>query len=311
MTVLELREVSKSYRLRGFLRQGPELQVLAGVSLSLKRHEILGLVGESGCGKSTLARLALALEKPDRGEFLFLGRPYWRLPRRERRGLRPRLQAVFQDPAASLNPRMRIGDLISEPLRLQGASREEARNRTLEMMKMVGLPEEALSRFPHQLSGGQRQRVALARALITHPEVVVLDEPTSALDVSVQAQILNLLLDLQRRFGVSYIFISHDLPVVLYLAHRVAVMYLGEIVEMAPAADLEKPGLHPYTELLLSSIPGERRKRPVIGEPPSLLQRPRGCVFHPRCPEARPICQREKPPLRRVSPEHFLACHRR
>ena len=312
MKVLELKGVSKSYRLRRFWGRGAELEVLQRVDLTLYKNEVLGLVGESGCGKSTLARLALALEKPDRGEIRFLGESFWELSGRRRKALRPKLQAVFQDPAASLNPRKKVGDLVTEPLRLQGISRREALEQAACMCRLVGLPEEVLTRFPHQLSGGQRQRVALARALIPEPEVVVLDEPTSALDVSVQAQILNLLVDLQRRFGISYLFISHDLPVVLYLSHRVAVMYLGEIVELGSREVFFGGPLHPYTEALLAAIPGEGRfARPLKGEPPSLLRKPRGCVFHPRCPEAEPLCRQRKPSLREISPGHFVACHRR
>ncbi|RUM87007.1 MAG: oligopeptide ABC transporter ATP-binding protein OppF [Thermodesulfatator sp.] len=313
MSMLVLREVEKSYGLRSFWGQGARLSVLRELSLELRKNEILGLVGESGCGKSTLARLALALEKPDRGEFYFLGRPYWRLSRQERRRLRPALQAVFQDPAASLNPRKRVEDLVTEPLKLLGVPRQEAREQAVEMLSLVGLEKELLPRFPHQLSGGQRQRVALARALITRPRVVVLDEPTSALDVSVQAQILELLLELQRRFSMSYLFISHDLPVVLYLSQRVAVMYLGEIVEEAPREVFLAGGrLHPYTEALLAAVPGkERPRRPLWGEPPSLLRRPSGCVFHPRCPEARDPCKEERPKLREIAPGHRVACHRR
>ncbi len=312
MKVLELKGVSKSYRLRRFWGRGAELTVLREIDLTLHRNEVLGLVGESGCGKSTLARLALALERPDRGEMRFLGEPFWELPGRRRKSLRPGLQAVFQDPAASLNPRHKIEALITEPLRLQGVPRTEARERAAEMCRLVGLPEEVLSCFPHQLSGGQRQRVALARALIPEPAVVVLDEPTSALDVSVQAQILNLLVDLQKRFGMSYLFISHDLPVVLYLSHRVAVMYLGEIVELGPREVFFSGPLHPYTEALLAAIPGEGRSvKPLRGDPPSLLRRPPGCVFHPRCPEAGALCHREKPPLREISPGHLVACHKR
>ena len=313
MRVLALREVEKSYTLRRFWGRAPRLSVLRGVSLELGENEILGLVGESGCGKSTLARLALALERPDRGEFYFLGRPYWKLSRAEKRCLRPALQAVFQDPAASLNPRKRVEALVTEPLRIAGMDRREARERAAEMLNLVELEPDLLFRFPHQLSGGQRQRVALARALITRPRVVVLDEPPSALDVSVQAQILELLKELQRRFSMSYLFISHNLPVVLYLSRRVAVMYLGEIVEEAPReVFLAGEKLHPYTEALLAAVPGEGRPgRPLSGEPPSLLRRPSGCVFHPRCPEARDLCRRKRPELREISPGHRVACHRR
>ncbi|QJA06990.1 ABC transporter ATP-binding protein [Thermosulfurimonas marina] len=313
MSVLALREVEKAYGLRRFWGRGPQLLVLRGINLELSENEVLGLVGESGCGKSTLARLALALERPDRGEFYFLGQPYWELPRAERKRLRPALQAVFQDPAASLNPRKKVEDLVTEPLRLLGVSKAEARERAAEMLRLVGLEEDLLPRFPHQLSGGQRQRVALARALVTRPRAVVLDEPTSALDVSVQAQILELLKELQQRFPMSYLFISHNLPVVLYLSHRVAVMYLGEIVEEAPReVFLKGSGLHPYTEALLAAVPGEGRPgRPLPGEPPSLLKRPSGCVFHPRCPEVQELCVRERPRLRERTPGHRVACHRR
>jgi len=313
MKVLELKGVEKSYRLRRFFGRGESLRVLRGVSLGLFENEVLGLVGESGCGKSTLARIALALEAPDAGEVLFLGQNFWTLARGERKRLRPKFQAVFQDPAASLNPRKKIEDLVSEPLRLQGTNRKAAREEAERLIKMVGLSADVLPRFPHQLSGGQRQRVALARALISRPKVIVLDEPTSALDVSVQAQILTLLKDLKDQFGLSYLFISHDLPVVLFMSDRVGVMYLGELVEIGPRDVFLNGKLHPYTELLLSSVPGRRKRKgpQTIGEPPSLLRLPPGCVFHPRCPEAVEICRKTAPELREIAPRHMVACHRR
>ena len=310
--VLELREVHRSYRLRRLWGRGPRVEVLRGIDLTLYENETLGLVGESGCGKSTLARVALALEPPDRGEVYFLDAPFWRVSSSRRKALRPKLQAVFQDPAASLNPRLRVVDLVTEPLRLQGVGHREAREKALRLLELTGLSSELLSRFPHQLSGGQRQRVALARALASNPRVIVLDEPTSALDVSVQAQILELLEELRRSFGMSYLFISHDLPVVLYLSHRVAVMYLGEIVELGPREVFFGDLLHPYTQILLAAVPGgDRPRRKPLGEPPSLLHRPRGCVFHPRCPEAGDLCRRKAPTLKEVEPGHLIACHRR
>ena len=313
MKVLELKRVEKTYRLRRFFGREKKLRVLRGISLELFENEVLGLVGESGCGKSTLARVSLALEPPDAGEVLFLGQNFWRLSRAERKSLRPRLQAVFQDPAASLNPRKKIEDLVTEPLRLQGVSRKEAREEAEKLIQTVGLSVDVLGRFPHQLSGGQRQRVALARALISRPKVIVLDEPTSALDVSVQAQILDLLENLKTQRGLSYLFISHDLPVVLYMSDRVGVMYLGELVELGPREVFLNGRLHPYTELLLSSIPGRRNRRIpyMVAEAPSLLHLPSGCVFHPRCPEAVEICRKRPPELREITPGHRVACHRR
>ncbi len=312
MKVLELKGVEKTYRLRRFWGQGPVLKVLKEIDLDLRANETLGLVGESGCGKSTLARVALGLEPPDRGELYFLGRPFWGIPSKERRRLRPKLQAVFQDPAASLNPRKKVHTLLEEPLKLQKCPETQRQARIKELVQLVGLSEEILGRFPHQLSGGQRQRVALARALAAEPRVLVLDEPTSALDVSVQAQILTLLKDLRAQLGLSYLFISHDLPVVLYLSHRVGVMYLGELVEIGPRERFLEGGAHPYTQLLFSSVPGSgSRKKVPLGEPPSLLQRPSGCVFHPRCPEAEEICRQKSPPFKTLGPEHKVACHRR
>ncbi len=313
MKVLELENVTKSYRLRRFWGPQPQMEVLTGIHLSLEENEILGLVGESGCGKSTLGRVALALEPPDTGRVLFLGRDFWKIPAAEKKKLRPKLQAVFQDPVASLNPRKKIGDLVSEPLRLQGWPKNKALQETEKILSLVGLSGEITERFPHQLSGGQRQRVALARALISRPRVLVLDEPTSALDVSVQAQILTLLKELRDRLGISYLFISHDLPVVVFMSDRIGVMYLGTIVELASRETFLRGPSHPYTRLLWESVPGSSRRDRLrdMGEPPSLLQRPSGCVFHPRCPEAREECRRTAPPLREISPGHLLACHRR
>ena len=292
---------------------GPRAVVHAvnGVDLHLARGESLGIVGESGCGKSTLARLVTRLHEPTSGRLHFEGQDITHASSAEMRPLRPRLQMVFQDPYASLNPRMRVGDILAEPLMAHGraTSRAEADRRVLDLMGTVGLKPEWAARFPHEFSGGQRQRVSIARALALDPALVVADEPVSALDVNVQAQVLNLMLDLRQRLGLSYLFIAHDLAVVRAFCDRVAVMYLGRIMEEGPAIALFARPLHPYTVALTSAVPEPGRERVILGgEPPSTLTLPTGCVFRGRCPVAQPICE-EAPPLAEVEAGRRVACH--
>lgn len=317
--LLALEDVSKIYTLRrGFFDWRPRrFYALYRVSLALYPEEVIGILGESGCGKSTLARIALALEAPNEGRVRILGQEVTQLNERAKRSLKRYIQIVFQDPFASLSPRKKVYDLLSEPLAIHRlCPKREYRERVAQMLQLVGLSPEDMYRYPHQFSGGQRQRIAIARALILSPKALILDEPTSALDVSVQAQILNLLLDFQRRWSLSYLFISHDLPLVLFLSQRVAVMYLGRIVELAPREGFFEVAHHPYTEILLDSVPKldpslRSRRRRIQGEPPSPLSQPAGCPFHPRCPEKGPLCEKEVPSLREIRPGHFIACHRR
>ncbi len=277
--------------------------------------ETIGIVGESGCGKSTLARSILHLVRPSSGRVLFEGTDLVGLPPRRLRALRRHLQIVFQDPMASLDPRFSIGRILEEPLVIHGFGPKAARReRVAAMLEKVGLDAAAISRYPHEFSGGQRQRIGIARAIMLEPKLVVLDEPVSALDVSIQAQILNLLADLRDSLGLSYLFISHDLAVVRAICDRVAVMYLGRIVEEAPTERLFEEPAHPYTEALLSAVPqpepGARRRRIVVtGEPPNPEHPPPGCPFHPRCPRAMPVCHRELPRMRPLGDGRQVACH--
>ena len=300
--ILRVENVSKSFALKG----GGVLQAVRGVSFRQAKGETLGVVGESGCGKSTLAKLLLHLMPPTEGEVFVEGDALGRLRPSALRRKRRHMQMVFQDPQTSLDPRMRVGRLLEEPLVIHGVgSGAERARRVAELCDLVGLPGDAVQRFPHEFSGGQRQRISIARALALEPALIVADEPVSALDVSIQAQILNLLLDVRRRFSLSYVFISHDLAVVRYVSDRVAVMYLGEIVEMAEAdAFFAGPG-HPYAQMLLSAVldPGEgggdgsRQERTAVkGEPPSPEAPPSGCSFHPRCPFAMEKCREASPP---------------
>jgi oligopeptide/dipeptide ABC transporter ATP-binding protein len=303
---------------RGWTRRPTWVRAVDGVSFEIGRAETLGLVGESGCGKSTLGRTLLRLVEPSAGRISFEGRDITEMRRRELRPLRRRMQILFQDPHASLNPRMTVRDALSEPLRVHklGLSRAEEATRLDELLHRVGLRSDALDLYPHEFSGGQRQRLGIARALALDPGFVVCDEPLSALDVSIQAQILNLLLGLQEQLSLSYLFISHDLRVVEYVSDRVAVMYLGRIVEIGPTEEVCRRPRHPYTHALLSAIPvldsNERRARIVLqGDVPSPIDPPSGCRFHPRCPRAVPDpCSRQAPELSEGNPggRHQVAC---
>jgi len=317
--LLEVRDLVKHFPVSSGLRK-PTLSVKAvdGVSFTLRRGETLGLVGESGCGKTTTGRCVLLLERPTSGQILFEGSDLTTLPEKKLRAMRRRMQVIFQDPYSSLNPRMTVGQILAEPIKVHGliADRKARTARVQELLGQVGLLPQHAGRYPHQLSGGQRQRVGIARALAMEPALIICDEPVSALDVSIQAQIVNLLEDLQKTLGLTYLFIAHDLSVVRHISDRVVVMYLGKIVEVADRRSLYEEPLHPYTRALLSAVPipdpklEARRERTVLrGEVPSALNPPSGCVFHPRCPIAVERCSAEIPPLREIRPGHWAACH--
>ena len=321
--LLEAVELVKHFPVRSSSwRRGIHEQVHAvdGVSLEVSRGETLGIVGESGCGKSTLGRLLVRLHEPTSGTVRFDGKDITRLSRSALRPFRREMQMIFQDPYASLNPRKRVIQIVGDPFRIHHSGGEkEIRRKVQELLEVVGLSAVHVNRFPHEFSGGQRQRIGVARALALAPQLIVADEPVSALDVSIQAQVVNLLDDLQDEFGLTYVFIAHDLGVVRHVSDRVAVMYLGVIVEIAPADDLYARPVHPYTEALLSAIPvldtGEsepapRRQRIVLeGEVPSSIDPPTGCRFHPRCRYATEICRIERPPLEDFGGGRYAACH--
>jgi oligopeptide/dipeptide ABC transporter ATP-binding protein len=320
--ILEAENISKTFMVRSGDRLGRKhpVTVLDDISLSVKRGESLGLVGESGCGKSTLARCLLRLLELSEGKVEFDGTDLTTLDKGELRAVRRRMQFVFQDPYASLDPRMSAAKIVEEPLEIHEIGEAaERRERALEMLVEVGLTAEQARRLPHAFSGGQRQRIGIARAFVLHPELVILDEPVSALDVSVQAQVLNLLRRLQQELGSTYVFITHDLAVAEYFCDRVAVLYLGQVMEVADRSTLFKSPLHPYSVSLLSVVPvpaaGGRKRRasrpPLIGEVGSVVERPKGCPFEPRCPvgRGREICKGERPPLSNPAKGHWVACH--
>jgi peptide/nickel transport system ATP-binding protein len=319
--LLEIRNLKKYFPVRGSLfgRRTEYVKAVDDVSLRIGRGETLGLVGESGCGKTTLGRCVVRLYKPLAGEIIYQPEEteinLAELSGRELKPLRREIQMIFQDPYSSLNPRRTVFDIISEPIRVNRlASRKELEERVIHLMEIVGLETRYLRRYPHAFSGGQRQRIGIARALATNPKLIVADEPVSALDVSIQAQILNLLGDLQDEFGLSYLFVAHNLNVVKYVSDRVAVMYVGRLVELAPTEELYVAPQHPYTEALLSAVPISepdvvRERIKLEGEIPNPVNPPPGCLFHPRCRYARDRCQEAVPPLQEVSAGHFAACH--
>jgi oligopeptide transport system ATP-binding protein len=319
--LLRAEHVQKYFPIRtGILIQHEigRVHAVDDVSLEVRAGETLGLVGESGCGKSTLGRCLLRLHDLTAGTITLEGRDISRLPRRALRPLRREMQMVFQDPYASLNPRKRVGTLIAEPMRIhRQGNKQQIRQRVRELLDLVGLSPEHINRYPHEFSGGQRQRIGVARALALHPKLIIADEPVSALDVSIRAQVINLLDDLQDELGLTYIFIAHDLGVVRHVSDRIAVMYLGKIVEISPAEDLYRRPIHPYTEALLSAVPipdpqlSARREQIVLeGDVPSPIAPPSGCRFHPRCRYATEICAREEPPLtEHAVGGHLAACH--
>ena len=315
--MLQVEDLEVHYRTRMARAPWKAVQVVRavdGISFMMRPGETLGLVGESGCGKSTVARAVIRLLKPTAGRILFNDRDITALPEDALRPMRSQIQIVFQDPASSLSPRLTVERIIAEPMRLAGWEKSRIRDRIGELLHLVGLDTQYAYRYPHEFSGGQRQRIAIARALALSPRLVICDEPVSALDVSVQAQVINLLKEIQREFGISYLFVAHDLGVVRQVSHRVAVMYLGRIVEEAPRAALFESPLHPYTQALLSAVlrpvPGTARNRIILeGDLPSPVAPPSGCRFSTRCPLATQVCTETEPPLREIAPGHRVACH--
>ena len=315
--LLRVKNLKKYFPIRGglFSREVARVHAVDDVSFDISPGETLGLVGESGCGKSTTGRAILRLIEPTAGEVTFDGKNVTTLDKRALRGLRKEMQIIFQDPYASLNPRMTVGSIVGEALVIHklAATKREREERVVKILETVGLSADHLRRYPHEFSGGQRQRIGIARSLAVNPKFIVADEPVSALDVSIQAQIINLLEDLQKQFGLTYLFIAHDLSVVEHISTRVAVMYLGKIVELAPAKELYTNPKHPYTEALLSAVPipdpTVKRKRILLeGDVPSPIKPPSGCRFHTRCPIRVPACSEHEQVLKEISPGHWVAC---
>ena len=314
--LLEVENLKKYYPITGGLlaRQIGEVKAVDGVSFFIKEGETLGLAGESGCGKSTLGRIILRLEEPTEGEITYRGTNITRLGKKELRELRKQIQIIFQDSQSALDPRMTVNQSIGEALLIHGMKDDQERaKRVVEILERVGLEAQHAWRYPHEFSSGQRQRIGIGRALAVNPQLIVADEPVSALDVSIQAQILNLMLDLQQEFGLAYLFIAHDLAVIRQISHRVAIMYLGKIVELAGKNEIFQNPLHPYTEALLSAIPSikQRKKTRILlaGSVPSPLNPPAGCRFHTRCHKVLPICNQEEPLLKDIGEGHLVACH--
>ncbi|MCY8499417.1 oligopeptide ABC transporter ATP-binding protein AppF [Bacillus atrophaeus] len=319
-TILELKNVKKYFPIRSgfFQRKVGDVRAVDGVSFSLKKGETLGIVGESGCGKSTAGRTMIRLYKPTEGQILFKGQDISSLSEESlRKSVRKNIQMVFQDPFASLNPRKTLRSIIKEPFNTHHMySMKERNEKVEELLARVGLHPSFANRYPHEFSGGQRQRIGIARALTLNPELIIADEPVSALDVSIQAQVINLMEELQEEFNLTYLFISHDLSVVRHISDRVGVMYLGKMMELTDKHELYDNPLHPYTQALLSSVPVTRKKGAVKrerivlkGELPSPANPPKGCVFHTRCPAAKAICKEQIPEFKEAAPNHFVACH--
>ncbi len=311
--LIEVRDLKKYYPLRKgviFSKSYVQVRAVDGVSFAIPAGKTLGLVGESGCGKSTLGRTIMRVEEMDSGSIIYRDTDITHLKKKELGWFRKEVQMVFQDPRSSLDPRMTIGNSIEEALIVHGMGDEDEREeRVKELLVRVGLDPDHMTRYPHELSGGQQQRVGIARALAVNPALIVADEPVSALDVSVQAQILNLLSDLKKELGLSYLFIAHNLWVIRYISDKVAIMYLGKIVELADKEDIFDRTLHPYTEALLSSLPGKRNRIILKGEVPSPVDPPRGCRFHPRCPKRFDRCDKSEPEWREIKRGHFVMCH--
>jgi len=313
--LLEVRDLRKYfYRAKLFSSDKEPIRAVDGISFSIRKGETLGLVGESGCGKTTAGKSILRLIEPTSGHVLFKGQDILRIDRESMRKLRPFMQFIFQDPYESLNPRMKVGEIVGEGLEVHRVAQgKEKIRRVSELLEHVGLHPQDASRYPHEFSGGQRQRIGIARAVSLHPDLIVADEPVSALDVSIQAQILNLLMDLRDQLGLTYLFISHDLRIVKHISDRIAVMYMGKIVEMAFGEDLFRRPLHPYTQLLLKAIPkldpAQRKEEALAKEEPRILPSQRGCYFQPRCPHSKEKCQSEEPLLLDEGENHFVACH--
>lgn len=314
--LIVVNNLVKKFPIKGGLlsREVASVQAIQGVSFTIKRGETLGLVGESGCGKSTLGRCILRLIEPTSGEVYFNGENVLAMNADQLRKIRRKMQVIFQDPFASLNPRMTVGNIIAEPIKIHGLAKgPDVLKRVLKLLDLCGLRAEAINRYPHEFSGGQRQRICIARALAVEPEFIVCDEPVSALDVSIQAQVINLLQDLQKELGLTYLFIAHDLKVVEHISNRVAVMYLGKVAEIAEGEDMYRSPMHPYTRALFSAIPmpdprGKRQRILLQGDVPSPIRVPSGCSFHPRCPIAHEDCKSIVPPLDEKSAGHAAAC---